>query len=153
MRCLRRHADARFAATRVFEESAPVADSGRGETTENQAMSLGRGWALKIRFWIHRHGEKVLGPGRAELLEHIDRHHSIAAAAKQMKMSYRRAWGLVRSMNQAAGTALVEVATGGLQGGGANLTPHGWKILSEYQRIATRLARAARPNRSGNTRA
>ena len=110
-------------------------------------------WSLKIRLWINRHGEKVLGPGRVELLEHIDRLQSISAAAKQMDMSYRRAWGLVRSMNQAAGTPIVEVATGGLHGGGAKLTTDGRKLLAEYRRIASRLARAAGLARRRNAKA
>ena len=69
-----------------------------------------RGWTFKVRVWIERGGEKVLGPGRIELLGHIDRLHSISAAAKQMKMSYRRAWSLVKSINDAAGEALVEAS-------------------------------------------
>ena len=64
------------------------------------------GWGLKVRVWVERRGEKVLGPGRVELLGHINRLHSISAAAKEMKMSYRRAWTLVKSINDAAGEAL-----------------------------------------------
>lgn len=37
----------------------------------------------------------ALGPGKAELLNLIHERGSISAAAKQMKMSYRRAWQLV----------------------------------------------------------
>jgi molybdate transport system regulatory protein len=101
------------------------------------------GWGLKVRVWVERDGEKVLGPGRVELLGHIDRHRSISAAAKRMSMSYRRAWGLVRSMNAAAGEPLVEVSTGGPGGGGATLTPRGKEAIALYQRIVERLARAA----------
>ena len=61
------------------------------------------GWGLKVRVWVERGGKKVLGPGRVELLGHIDRQRSISAAAKQMNMSYRRAWELVQAMNDAAG--------------------------------------------------
>ena len=71
------------------------------------------GWGLKVRVWVEHDGRKVLGPGRVELLGHIDRHRSISAAAKQMNMSYRRAWSLVRDMNEAAGEPLVEATTGG----------------------------------------
>jgi molybdate transport system regulatory protein len=60
-----------------------------------------------------------------------------------MNMSYRRAWSLVRDMNEAAGEPLVEVATGGSGGGGATLTPRGREAIALYQRIAERLARAA----------
>jgi molybdate transport system regulatory protein len=101
------------------------------------------GCGLKVRVWVERDGRKVLGPGRVELLGLIDRHRSIAAAAKRMGMSYRRAWGLVRDMNEAAGEPLVAVTTGGPGGGGATLTPRGQEAVALYRRIADRLARAA----------
>src|SRR5262245_41964988 len=101
------------------------------------------GWSLKVRVWVERDGRKVLGPGRVELLGHIDRHHSISAAAKQMNMSYRRAWGLVRDMNEAAGEALVELTTGGSGGGGAILTSRGREAIALYRRIVDRFAEVA----------
>src|SRR5262245_20914835 len=90
------------------------------------------GWGLKVRVWVERNGRKVLGPGRVELLGHIERHRSISAAARQMNMSYRRAWSLVRDMNEAAGEPLVEVTTGGAGGGGAALTARGKEALDHY---------------------
>ena len=92
-------------------------------------------WNLKLRAWIEKDDRKVLGPGRFELLGHIAVHRSISAAAKQMGMSYRRAWELVKDMNDAAGTALVEVSTGGTGGGGAVLTSEGLKAMRVYRRI------------------
>jgi molybdate transport system regulatory protein len=110
------------------------------------------GWGLKVRVWIERNGEKVLGKGRVELLGLIDRHHSITAAARRMKMSYRRAWTLVRDMNEAAGEPLVELSTGGSGGGGATLTPRGKEAVADYQRIVDRLSRAAAEFTSPRTR-
>lgn len=101
------------------------------------------GWGLKVRVWVERDGRKVLGRGRVELLGLIDRHQSISAAARLMNMSYRRAWSLVRDMNEAAGEPLVAVTTGGPGGGGARLTPSGKRALAVYQRILTRIVRAA----------
>jgi molybdate transport system regulatory protein len=101
------------------------------------------GWGLKVRVWVERDGTKVLGPGRVELLRHIEAHHSISAAAKQMNMSYRRAWTLVRDMNTAAGELLVEVTTGGAGGGGATLTTRGREAVALYQRLVERITRAA----------
>jgi molybdate transport system regulatory protein len=101
------------------------------------------GWGLKVRVWVERNGQKVLGPGRVELLGHIDRHRSISAAAKQMNMSYRRAWGLVRDMNEAAGEPLVEVTAGGVGGGGASLTDRGREAIALYQRIIERFTQTA----------
>ena len=101
------------------------------------------GWGIKVRVWVERNGRKVLGRGRAELLGLIDRHRSISAAAREMGMSYRRAWGLVRDMNAAAGEPLVEVTTGGPGGGGAALTRRGMEAVALYQRLVARLARVA----------
>lgn len=103
----------------------------------------GADWGLKVRVWVERGGEKVLGPGRVELLEHIGRLKSISAAAKQMGMSYRRAWELVRAMNAAAGVPLVEAAPGGPGGGGAAVTEYGHRAIGLYRDLVARFARTA----------
>src|SRR5262245_15919924 len=100
-------------------------------------------WKLKVRVWIERDDKKLLGPGRVELLGHIEHRGSISAAAKQMHMSYRRAWTLVRDINDVAGEPLVEVSTGGPGGGGAVLTPLGKVVVTVYRRILQRVDRAA----------
>ena len=48
---------------------------------------------LKLRLVFGSRG--MIGPGKAELLERIDRTGSIAAAGREMGMSYKRAWMLV----------------------------------------------------------
>lgn len=99
------------------------------------------GWELKIRFWIENpHGRVVLGPGRIELMELIDQHHSISAAARKMGMSYRRAWALVQDLNEAAGETLIQVSTGGVGGGGAAVTPRGQEAIQLYRRLALQLS-------------
>jgi len=100
------------------------------------------GWALVYRVWVEREGKKVLGPGRVDLLEHIDRERSISGAARKMNMSYRRAWELVQDMNEAAGVPLVEANTGGARGGGASITSHGRKAIRLYRKLLARFARA-----------
>jgi molybdenum ABC transporter molybdate-binding protein len=79
--------------------------------------------------WLERAGRTVLGKGRFELLEAIDCWHSISEAARRLGMSYRRAWLLVQSVNEAAGEPLVTAATGGSHGGGAQLTALGKQAL------------------------
>src|SRR6266702_808101 len=59
----------------------------------------------------------AIGPGKADLLAAIERTGSISAAAREMKMSYRRAWLLVEAMNSAFRQPLVETLTGGDGGG------------------------------------
>jgi molybdenum ABC transporter molybdate-binding protein len=100
-------------------------------------------WTVGMRLWTERCGRAILGPGRLELLEWIDRCHSISEAARQLHMSYRRAWLLVESINKAAGEALVETKTGGSHGGGAVLTAHGRVAVSAFRDLQGRLRQRA----------
>jgi molybdate transport system regulatory protein len=100
--------------------------------------------SLKARIML---GEvRALGPGKADLLELIEKKGSISAAAKAMAMSYRRAWLLVEEMNGAFKTPLVTAATGGAGGGGAQLTQRGRDVLALYRRMQAALDRAALPH-------
>lgn len=76
-----------------------------------------------------------MGPGRADLLAFIAQTGSIAAAGRQMKMSYRRAWTLVEAMNRSFNGALVETSKGGAVRGGAKLTPLGLSLLAAYRAL------------------
>jgi molybdate transport system substrate-binding protein len=99
-------------------------------TTSERQAAWGDGWSVNLRVWVERAGQAILGEGRLELLEGIHRHRSISAAARQMGMSYRRAWTLVQSINAASAEPLVISSTGGVNGGGAQLTPLGlWAIF------------------------
>jgi molybdate transport system regulatory protein len=77
--------------------------------------------------------ERFMGIGRMELLQHIQRTGSINQAAKAMRMSYKRAWELVHSMNTLADAPLVTTQTGGEKGGGAIVTTEGEKYLVHYR--------------------
>ena len=84
----------------------------------------------------------AFGPGKAELLERIRDTGSIAAAGRQMKMSYTRAWGLVVAMNRDFRSPLVESAKGGAARGGATLTALGAEVLERYRRMQSASERA-----------
>lgn len=83
-----------------------------------------------------------LGPGKVALLETIARCGSISAAAREMKMSYRRAWLLVEAMNQAFQQPVVVAATGGKRGGGAEITPFALDLLRRYRSIESKASSA-----------
>jgi molybdate transport system regulatory protein len=82
--------------------------------------------------------QRFMGIGRLELLNHIQRTGSINQAAKAMKMSYKRAWELVHSMNTQAGTPLVITQTGGEKGGGTIVTETGERYLTYYRALHER---------------
>jgi len=100
-------------------------------------------WIVGVRAWVERDGHVILGKGRHELLQAIERTHSISAAARQLGMSYRRAWLLVQSINEAAGEPLVEAAVGGPQGGGASLTPRGRAAMAIFGELQAHLSHTA----------
>lgn len=82
------------------------------------------------------------GPGKAQLLAHIDATGSITAAGQAMGMSYKRAWGLVEEMNAMFRDPLVVTSRGGAKGGGAALTDAGRQVLGHFQNLETVLATA-----------
>ena len=86
----------------------------------------------------------AMGPGKAELVERIGATGSISAAARGMGMSYKRAWLLLDSMNQAFASPVVSGSPGGRHGGGAALTPFGVALLDRIKRIETAAVAAAR---------
>src|SRR5438094_10357564 len=104
---------------------------------------MSRALVPKIRILI---GAVVaIGPGRADLLGAIARTGSISAAARQMAMSYRRAWLLVEAMNSAFRQPLVETLTGGEGGGEARVTKLGEEVLRRYRAMESRAARSIAP--------
>lgn len=91
----------------------------------------------------------AMGPGKADLLRAIDETGSISGAARQMEMSYRRAWLLVDTMNQAFKSPVVVTLTGGKAGGGAAVTDFGKKVLQRYSAMEAKAsASVARELRS-----
>jgi molybdate transport system regulatory protein len=87
-------------------------------------------------------GDRAIGPGKIKLLELIDALGSIAAAGRQMNMSYRRAWLLIDDLNQAFRQPVVASQIGGAHGGGAVLTDLGCAVVRHY-RAAEAAAQAA----------
>ncbi len=84
----------------------------------------------------------ALGPGRVDLLDAIGRAGSIAAAARAMGMSYRRAWTLVDAMNKCFRAPLVERAVGGKGGGGARLTAAGFDVIARYRAMEKKASKS-----------
>ncbi|WP_374449720.1 winged helix-turn-helix domain-containing protein [Stella sp.] len=96
---------------------------------------------LTIRVDFGGHG--ALGPGKIRLLELIGAQGSISAAGRAMGMSYRRAWLLVDSLNQAFRAPVVSTQHGGPGGGGAQLTAAGQALVDRYRAMETALEAAA----------
>jgi molybdate transport system regulatory protein len=99
-----------------------------------------RGAAPRVRVLL---GNAIgMGPGKASLLAAIERTGSISAAAREMRMSYRRAWTLVETMNASFREPLVISAAGGAGGGGARITARGRDVLKRYRAMEEKAAGA-----------
>jgi molybdate transport system regulatory protein len=98
---------------------------------------------LKLKAQILCGEEIAMGPGKADLLDAIDREGSITKAGRAMGMSYRRAWLLVDAMNRCWAAPLVETSAGGAKGGGARLSETGREVLTAYRALEAAIAGAA----------
>lgn len=97
---------------------------------------------LSIRIYLDA-PTRALGPGMMQLLDGVARDGSIRKSAAAMKMSYRKAWLLIQTMQETFGGAVVTTTIGGSSGGGAQLTELGANLLRCYRRIEMRANRAA----------
>jgi len=93
-------------------------------------------YKVKGRIWIETEKGAYFGSGRITLLERIKEFGSITVAAKSMKMSYRQAWEQVESMNKQVEKPLVIKNSGGLGGGGTQLTKEGERVISLYNNVS-----------------
>jgi molybdate transport system regulatory protein len=114
--------------------------------------------SVRIRVDFNNH--ESVGPGKIALLEHIAASGSLSQAARELRMSYRRAWQLLDSTNTSFLEKVAITAKGGRGGGGARLTPFGEALVNSFRAFerdvqirATRhfhsIARNARPTPAG----
>jgi molybdate transport system regulatory protein len=91
------------------------------------------------KIWIETDdGELVMGEGRLEILEAIEREGSLSAAARSVGMSYRAVWGKVRGIEKRLGRPLVTGKSGGFDHGGAALTPEAKRLVRAFRALDDR---------------
>jgi len=84
---------------------------------------------------IRKNGNCFLSPVKTELLNQIRQNGSLSGAAKKLKISYQHAWTMIDEMNRTAPEPLVIKQRGGANGGGAEISGYGIKILRDYSLI------------------
>ena len=77
--------------------------------------------------------DETIGLGKIDLLERLGEVGSISAAARQMGMSYKRAWFLLNSMQSGFREPLFIAERGGSQRVGTTLTPLGEDLIRRYR--------------------
>jgi molybdate transport system regulatory protein len=90
---------------------------------------------VRSKIWLEAAGRPVLGEGRRALLRAVEDTGSISGAARLLKITYRKAWGQIKFMEEQLGVPLLLKLTGGVGGGGARLTPEARELLAKYDRL------------------
>lgn len=88
---------------------------------------------IKANFWVEKDGKVVLSRWRVALLQAIDDTGSISAAAERLNIPYRRAWDRIHECEERLGVKLIDTQTGGLGGGGAQLTREGAEYVRRFR--------------------
>jgi molybdate transport system regulatory protein len=89
---------------------------------------------LKLRSaqWIvDEHNNIIIGKGRADILENIERTGSINQAAKVMKMSYKAAWSKIKATEKHLQAQIVHAD----RKEGSRLSKEGKELLENYKRL------------------
>jgi molybdate transport system regulatory protein len=84
-----------------------------------------------------------VGPGKIDLLEAIRDSGSLSQAARNLRMSYRRAWLLLESLKQSFREPVTVASTGGKGGGGVQLTEFGQTLITSYRSLEKEVAKLA----------
>ena len=87
------------------------------------------------RIWIDYGDSSFVGQGKIELLKKIKELGSLRKAATELKMSYTQAWYTIDNMNKSAPGPLVILNRGGKEGGVAQITEMGEKVLLVYEKL------------------
>lgn len=88
---------------------------------------------------VDSQGKPFMGTGILRLLERIERHASIAGAAREMSLSYVKALKMVNQLEQSTGCAILVRCRGGNARGGASLTAAGRAWMHEYRVLEQRV--------------
>jgi molybdate transport system regulatory protein len=88
-----------------------------------------------VRFRIDFAKNSSLGPGKIRLLEAIRDSGSLSQGARNIGMSYRRAWLLVESLKQSFREPVTVASTGGKDGGGMLVTEFGDALIKNYREL------------------
>jgi len=89
-----------------------------------------------FRLWIYSPARPgVFGDGKVRLLEAIARTGSLQLAARELGISYRKAWGDLRKAETCLGLPVIHRVRGGRGGGATTLTAQGLRLIKAFRRF------------------
>jgi molybdate transport system regulatory protein len=95
--------------------------------------------SLKVRVRIDFDDLRSVGPGKIALLERMRDCGSLSQAARELDMSYRRAWQLLDSLNTTFNEPVIVTSVGGKGGGGSEITKLGVALVETYRGLEKEL--------------
>ncbi|MEP7372918.1 MAG: ModE family transcriptional regulator [Chitinophagaceae bacterium] len=101
-------------------------------------LKKNKSFTVNGSIWIECDGQRFFGPGPVELLERINKMGSINQAAKQMQMSYKKAWEIINMLNTQSAKPLVVTQTGGTSGGGSVISSEAKEIIAWHKSLRER---------------
>lgn len=97
----------------------------------------------KFKLWLDTaDGEGALGDGKWQLLKTIEKKGSLAAACNSLRISYRKAWGDIKKVQDALDITIVEKHRGGKNGGSSGLTEDGKELVRAYTKFHKEVEKA-----------
>jgi molybdate transport system regulatory protein len=99
------------------------------------------GIQIQCKIWLERNEEVLFGRGRLELLRGIRAHGSLAETARHLGMSYRAAWGRLKSSEERLGHKLAEKVPAEGRGQKLILTPLAEALIDDFLELEKLVAR------------
>lgn len=91
---------------------------------------------VNYKIWINAEdGTSILNDDKFILLKTIKEHGSLKTASEKLHISYRKAWGDLRTCELLLGFSLIEKHRGGADGGSTILTEEGLRFINLYQEM------------------
>ncbi len=84
---------------------------------------------------VTREDDIIINEEGFNLLSEIHKEQSLVAASRNLGISYRKAWGLLREIEYVLGFQLVGKHRGGKAGGKTDLTPEGVELTEAYLKL------------------
>jgi molybdate transport system regulatory protein len=95
---------------------------------------------IHCKIWLERDGEVLFGQGRLELLRGIREYGSLAETARHLGMSYRAAWGRLKSSENRLGHKLAEKVPAEGRGQKLILTPLAESLIGDFLELEQQIS-------------
>ncbi len=90
---------------------------------------------LRYKVWLETEG-KAFGEGPLKILRKVDELGSLSKTARELNMSYSKAWKLINFLEKNLGFKLLQREAGGSGGGGSYLTAEARALMQKYENFS-----------------